>query len=303
MNRVLVTGSAGLIGVPLSRSLTAAGIEVVSFDLNHPTGRGYGDVRDEERIREALRGCSGIIHLAAVSRVHVAEQAPELCRSVNICGTRNILAGALAQAVPPWVVLASSREVYGQADELPVSENAPLRPINVYGRSKLAGERLAARARMAGARVGIVRLANVYGSPADHPDRVVPAFSWAAVKGETLRVHGAENSFDFVHVDDTVSGIEAVARCVAAGDQIPSIQLVSGRATTLEGLAMMAIGLAGTEATLEVERARRYAVSRFHGCPERARLLLGWRAGISIQHGLERLIGAFRSSVAVGALS
>ena len=150
------------------------------------------------------------MHLAAVSRVIWAERAPEDCRSTNIGGLRRVLEVAFEQPVPPWVIFASSREVYGQPRPLPGTEDTPLSPVNLYGRSKVEGERLVEEARASGLRTAAVRLSNVYGSALDHADRVVPAFVWAAVQGNAIRIDGAECTFDFTHIDDTVRGMVAV---------------------------------------------------------------------------------------------
>lgn len=71
------------------------------------------------------------------------------CRATNVGGTRNVLAAALAADPRPWVLFASSREIYGQADALPVTEDAPARAMNVYGHTKVAGEALVGEARAA----------------------------------------------------------------------------------------------------------------------------------------------------------
>ena len=211
-HRILITGSEGLVGSALRMALEARGAHVTGLDLRGSEGE-EGDVRDAGRVRDAADGCHGIVHLAAVSRVVWGEREPETCREVNVGGLRNVIAAASAGRAEssrrPWVVFASSREVYGQPGRLPVTEDAPLRPINVYGRSKVEGERLVEAARDEGLRAAIVRLSNVYGSTRDHPDRVVPAFARGAVTGSALRVEGADHTFDFTHIDDTTRGISS----------------------------------------------------------------------------------------------
>ena len=145
LRRILITGSEGLVGSALRAALEARGTEVAGLDVRG-AGDEEGDVRDAERIRQAAAGCCGIVHLAAVSRVVWGERDPENCWAVNVGGLRNVLAAAATVRAKssgrPWVVFASSREVYGQPDRLPATEDTPLRPINVYGRSKVEGERL-----------------------------------------------------------------------------------------------------------------------------------------------------------------
>lgn len=295
-HRILITGSAGLVGGALQRALVEHGFEVVGLDLRS-SGASRGDVRDLEAVRRAVGGCDGIVHLAAVSRVLWGEQDPELCLSTNVGGLRNVLAAAAASKRRPWFVFASSREVYGQPELLPATEDAPLRPVNVYGRSKVEGERLVEAAGRDGVRVGIIRLSNVYGSIDDHADRVVPAFARAAVEGAPLRVDGQEHTFDFTYIDDVTHGIEALVRLLLAGEVAPPpLHFVTGVPTTLGELAEAAIEIAASTSTVQLAPPRDFDVARFYGSPERARTLLGWSPIVPVRDGLTRLIDAYRRS-------
>ena len=298
LRRILITGSEGLVGSALRAALEARGTEVAGLDVRG-AGDDEGDVRDAERIRQAIAGCCGIVHLAAVSRVVWGERDPETCWAVNVGGLRNVLAAAATVRAKssgrPWVVFASSREVYGQPNRLPATEDTPLRPINVYGRSKVEGERLVEAARGEGLRTAIVRLSNVYGSTRDHADRVVPAFARGAVLGSVLRVEGADHTFDFTHIDDTTRGIVALIDLLADGKtQPPPVHLLTGQPFSLGQLAALAADLAGTGTTITQAPPRSFDVSRFHGDPARARTLLGWVPHVEIQQGLARLIHDFR---------
>jgi hypothetical protein len=151
----------------------------------------------------------------------------------------------------PWVVFASSREVYGQPEVLPATEDSPLRPVNIYGRSKVEGERLVDEAHGKGLRACTIRLSNVFGSPADHADRVIPAFARGALSGGELRVEGRTHTFDFTFVDDVVRGIASLLDVLSAGAMPPApIHFVSGRPTTLGDLAALTIRVAGSKATI-----------------------------------------------------
>lgn len=294
--KVLMTGSAGVIGGALRVALESEGAEVIGFDLR-ASGAERGDVRDEAALGRAAEGCTGILHLAAVSRVVWGERDPEGCWATNVSGTRNVIAAALARPEPPWLVFASSREVYGEPETLPVTEDTPLRPVNVYGRSKAEGEALVTDARERGLRAGILRFSNVYGSPSDHPDRVVPAFARAAAFGGRLRVDGGDSTFDFAHLDDTVRGITTLVRLLVSGADVPPpVHLATGVATTLSELAHLAVELAATTATLGEAPARDYDVSRFVGDPSRARAVLGWSPRVPLREGLSRLLADIRAS-------
>lgn len=292
---ILITGSSGLIGTALAAMLRIRGFTVRCLDLRDATATGRGDVRDPEAVRRAVAGCAGVVHLAAVSRVIWGERDPVACRSTNIDGTRTVLDAAHAAPARPWIIFASSREVYGQPARLPAGEETPLAPINVYGRTKEAGERMIAEARSHGLRAAVVRLSNVYGSLADHPDRVVPAFARAAVAGAALRVEGSGHSFDFTHVDDTARGVAVLADLLERGESPPPpIQFLTGRPTTLAELAGLAVAQAGGRSEIVEAAPRSFDVAQFWGSPARARELLGWSPQVSLSDGLARLIAAIR---------
>jgi nucleoside-diphosphate-sugar epimerase len=295
---ILITGSSGCSGTALRKKLCAQRAEFIGLDLcNH--GAEYGDIRNTKDVIHAVEKCSGIIHLAAISRVVWSEQEPSLCHTTNVEGVNNLLRAALCQEHKPWFLFASSREVYGQTEQLPATEATPLRPINAYGRSKADGERLVEEARCKGLQTAIIRLPNVYGSVHDHPDRVVPAFIQCALKGLPLRIDGASQAFDFLHVNDVLDGFAAVMARFREGISLPPLQLVSGIPTTLQQLAEQIMVLTGTNAPLHRTSPHSFQVSRFYGCPKQAFAHLGWRANIELKDGLSTLINDYRTQLKI----
>jgi nucleoside-diphosphate-sugar epimerase len=301
-HRILITGSSGLVGSALVPALTSLGVEVARLDIT-ANGAARGDVRDRERLRRAIAGADGVIHLAAVSRVLWGERDPELCWSTNVTGLQNVLELAASSPARTWVIFASSREVYGQPDRLPATEDCRVRPVNVYGRSKVEGEQLVSAAQRDGVRACTIRLSNVFGSTADHADRVVPAFARAAVLGHDLRVDGADHTFDFTHIDDVTRGIVALTELLGSRGVVPPpIHFVSGIPTTLGELAAMAIRIAGTSSGVRLATPRDFDVARFFGSSARAEALLGWKPRVHLEEGLTRLIQAFRGAPCVAPM-
>lgn len=284
--KVLVTGSMGLVGGVLCPALTRAGHEVVEFDLRN----GTGDILDAARLGAAAKTCDGIIHLAAISRVAWGETDPVHCMKVNVAGTETVLRAAENAPRKPWLILASSREVYGTLATLPAMEGDPIAPLNTYGRSKADAEKAVLRASARGLRTAILRLSNVYGTVNDHPDRAVPSLLWRAMQGRHLHVTGKETFFDFVHVEDCVTGIMAAMDQLGRGDSVVPLHLVTGVATSLGELAQMARRVAGTSSPLIEEPSRGFDVSGFVGDPALAAKVLGWRAAIPLETGLMRLL-------------
>ncbi|MGC4368003.1 NAD-dependent epimerase/dehydratase family protein [Hydrogenophaga sp. R2] len=293
--KILITGSSGLVGTALTAALLAKGNEVIKFDLREQ-GASRGDVLDYASVNNIVSGIDGIVHLAAVSRVVWGELNPELCWATNVGGLRNVISAATQSPRKPWLVFASSREVYGQPIALPATEDVQLSPVNIYGRSKVAGELLVAEARSAGFRACTIRLSNVFGTTADHADRVVPAFARAAALGEELRVDGLNHTFDFTHIDDVTRGIVTLIKLLETGEALPPpIHFVSGRPTTLGELASLAVRLGHPGASIRTAAPRNFDVARFYGDPLRAKTLLDWQPLVQLEDGVARLIKAFRN--------
>src|SRR5579875_1323934 len=150
--KLLVTGGAGYIGSIVARFLIEDGHEVVVFDNLE---RGHreavpadaqlivGDLRNPEDPRGALRagGFEGVLHFAALALVGESVEHPERYYRTNVAGTLNLLEAMIAAGVGR-LVFSSTCAVYGEPDEVPISESAPLRPINAYGASKLAVDQM-----------------------------------------------------------------------------------------------------------------------------------------------------------------
>lgn len=311
MNKILVTGSDGLIGPRLCSLFERAGNEVVRLDLRprHESSLAV-DVLDLRSLSSSATGCAGIIHLAAVSRVVWGEADPERCLRTNVLGTANVAEVAASLPTKPWVMLASSREVYGHPRSLPVSESHATAPVNVYGRSKLFAEYILRSLNHAGRRAAVVRLSSVYGSADDHQDRVVPAFCRAALANDRLGVNGSDCTFDFTHVDDVAEGIFRMAQLLSSGHALAEpIHLVSGVPTSLHDLATLVIRCASAHSAIVERPPRTYDVSHFVGDPTRAKALLGWTVATSLDKGVTQLLTDLRprragsNSAALASLS
>ncbi len=295
-DQILITGSKGLIGSTLKSRLENLGIQVVGMDINYPTHHEeYGDIRDAQRFEEIAAECVGIVHLAAVSRVIFGERNPKLCWDVNVHGTDRILKSINNLSNRPWIIYASSREVYGQQIKLPVSEDANLLPLNIYARSKVFAEELVSEYRKNGLQTATVRFSSVYGSTDDHIDRVMPAFCRVAALGGVMRIDGKDNILDFTHIDDVVEGLIKIIHKLQGGCvDLPTIHFTSGRATTLLEAAEFAKRVSHYQVRYVEAPPRTFDVSSFFGNPERADRLLNWQAKISLQDGIERLVDQYR---------
>jgi UDP-glucose 4-epimerase len=284
---IAVTGSAGLIGRALCSALLQAGYAVREIDLAFSTHDvRYGNILDRERMEALLTDVDGVVHLAAVSRVVLAEQNPELCWAVNSEGTEQLVKLLARTAPQAWFLFVSSREVYGQATRFPCSEHAPFNPLNVYARSKIAGEQIAERARDGGVITGIVRLSTVYGGPNDHPTRLIPAFMSAAMQNSEFRIDGERTFVDPTFLDDVIEGLILLIRRLFRRQSFSPVHFVSGQRVALLELARIVSEIAGSSVNLTITDPRPYDVAGFEGDPTYAIKEFGWRASTPLNKGL-----------------
>lgn len=290
---ILVTGSSGLVGRRVCQRLSAAGHAIRPFDLKRSSRE---DVRNAGAVARALKGVTGVLHLAAVARVLDGQRNPELCRQTNVGGVKNVIDAALARSdAKPWFVFVSSREIYGDAIVSPTTEDSPYQPLNTYAHTKVEGERLTLAAREGGLTANLCRLSTVYGSTEDYPDRLLPAFCRAAAQGGEIRVDGQEVVVDPTHVDDVASGIERLCEETARGALLPPIHLTGGKGYSLPQLAELAVAAGDAGVTVRTAPPRSYDVTRFVGDPSRAAALLGWSARISVEDGIAAFVEDFRA--------
>jgi UDP-glucose 4-epimerase len=177
--RILVTGGAGFIGSHLVDRLAAEGHQVRVID-NLSSGRLenlahrrdveviIGDLKNPQDVQKAVRGVDAVFHFAANPEVRVSTTNPDIHFNENVVATFNLLE-AMRKNDVGQLVFASSSSVYGEPDKIPVDENAPLRPVSVYGASKAACEHLIhAYAKLYGFRAVALRYANVVGPRLRH---------------------------------------------------------------------------------------------------------------------------------------
>ncbi|NGX31134.1 MAG: UDP-glucose 4-epimerase [Chlamydiae bacterium] len=289
--RLLITGSKGLIGSRLKVQCLQKGYLIKELDHLYPKDTTeYGDLLDPVNVEKTVKDVHGIVHLAAVSRVIWGEKNPKLCWKTNVEGTKNIIKAALRSPHQPWILYASSREVYGCAKEFPVIETCAVKPINIYGHSKAKAEELVMDARQQGLVTGIVRFSNVFGSVFDHHDRVVPAFCRAAIQKKTLIIEGQENTFDFTYIDDVVDGTLRMIEKLDQGISLDPIHFTTQKATNLDQLANVIEKRLDQKLEIKIGKQRSFDVSYFVGNYNRAHSILGWSPQTSLEKGIAQFL-------------
>lgn len=149
--RVLVTGAAGTLGTALLPRLAAAGHELVALDMRHGSGPArwtVADLRDADAVGRAADGVDIVVHTAALHGIHLARHSPREFYDLNLTGTFNVWQAAVRNEVR-GVVFSSTMGVYGETrrsagddDVAFLDEELPLRPGDIYGWTKVAGEEL-----------------------------------------------------------------------------------------------------------------------------------------------------------------
>ena len=306
--KFLITGGAGFIGHNVVRILEQQGHECIIID----TCTDYGFIPKEElaylidnrltRIDARIRKIDiregtfvdtifktyepdVVIHMASFPRQKVVEQNPILASDVMSNGLVNLLEKSKKYSVKKFVYISSSM-VYGDFNT-DVLEAHPCRPQGQYGIMKLMGEKLVEDYHRLGAfDYTIIRPSAVYGEW-DVEDRVVSKFMTTAMRGETLKVKGADEVLDFTYVEDTAQGIVLAATKDSANGKIYNITRSDDKQYTLKDAAELAIRIAG-KGSLEI-------ADRDLSFPRRGRLSiiraqrdLDYRPQVSVEEGFRR---------------
>ena len=250
--KILITGGAGFIGANLARNLSSRSDvdEVVVIDdlsfgsLSNLKGLDIcfvkGSILDERALANASAGASTIVHLAARSSVPRSIAEPMAAHEVNATGTAMVLEAARREG-GAQVIVASSSSVYGRTDVLPKHEALAARPVSPYAASKVATEAYAlAWSHSYGLPALALRFFNVFGPlqpPVHTYAAVIPAFISAAMRGESLPVHGdGTQSRDFTYVDTVVEVLADAITCrvsheepvnLAFGTRVTLLQLIA----------------------------------------------------------------------------
>jgi dihydroflavonol-4-reductase len=245
--RVLVTGATGFTGGHLARGLTAAGHQVRALVRDGPADvlenlraagieLTVGDLRDAAHLATAVEGVEVVYHLAAIYRQ--AGLSAEAYRAVNATAVGELI-GQSARAGVRRVVHCSTVGVHGDIEHPPANEDAPIRPGDVYQRTKVEGEQ---RAREVGARTGIevtiARPSGIYG-PGDR--RLLKLFRHAVRRYPTLG--SGKIYYHLTYIDDLVGGFRLCGEHPAAANR--TYILAGGQVTTLNEVMALIASVAG----------------------------------------------------------
>jgi len=306
-SKILVIGGAGFIGSHVVEELTKEDVkEIVIYDnfcrgtidnlksaLRDPRVKIYevgGDICQTDILDSAMKGVDYVIHLAALWLLQCYEY-PRAAFDVNIRGTFNVLEACIQHRVKR-LIYSSSASVYGDAVEIPMTENHPYNNKTFYGATKVAGEQMCrAFHHRYGLNYVALRYMNVYGPRQDYKGVYI-----AVIMKVLDRLHqelppivygDGSQSYDFVYVSD-VARANICALKSATTDKFYNIGM--GTQTTIKELCEFILKITGKDYEIQFEPAGQTFVTNRVGSTERAKKDLGFEARITLEEGLRSLI-------------
>jgi len=255
-----------------------------------------GNIEDPHFVRETLRGCDIVFHLAALIGIPYSYIAPNSYVSTNIYGTVNVLEACKREGVRR-LVHTSTSECYGTAKFTPMDEDHPLQGQSPYSASKIGADKIAESYYNAfDLPVVTVRPFNTFG-PRQSARAVIPTIIGQLLAGvESLRIGSLTPVRDFTFVTDTAEGMMLAAMSKRAIGEV--INLGVGKGVTIGALAQKVMELMETSIPFETEnkrvRPKKSEVVALISDNAKARKLLNWTPKISLEEGLIKTIDFFK---------
>lgn len=304
---ILVTGADGFIGSHLTETLVRQGHQVKAFALyNSFNSWGWlddcaadvkgafevfsGDIRDPHGVKQAMKGCDAVLHLAALIAIPYSYHSPDTYIDTNVKGTLNVLQAARELGVSR-VIHTSTSEVYGTARFVPITEEHPLQGQSPYSASKIGADQLAYSFYASfGVPVVIARPFNTYG-PRQSARAVIPTIITQIASGKRkIRLGALSPTRDFNYVQDTVAGFMAALHSTQGAGEVvnfgSNFEISIGETAALIAEAMNAeIDIQTDEVRLRPEKSE---VERLWADNRKAQALFGWKPAYAGRDGLKR---------------
>ena len=306
-SRVFLTGSDGFIGSHVTEALVRLGCEVRALTYYNSWNQiGWladtessvrkaieffpGDIRDSERMREGVKGCEYVIHLASLIAIPYSYVAPRAYIDTNVSGTLNILNACRDSDCLVRLVHTSTSEVYGSAQQVPIPESHPLVGQSPYSASKIGADKIAESFHLSfDLPVVIARPFNTFGSRQTARAVIPTIASQLAGKVPTLHLGSLEPTRDFNFVADTAEGILRLADCKEAEGEV--VNIGTGEEWSIGQVVEMLGALAGYQPEIKTETARirpeKSEVNRLCADNTKLQSLTGWRPDTPFETGLE----------------
>lgn len=307
--KILVTGADGFIGSHLVEYLIRQGYDVRAFVLyNSFSSWGWldrsppeirdsldifaGDVRDPNGVRQAMKGCDIVLHLAALIAIPYSYHSPDTYVDTNVKGTLNVVQAARDLGIR--VVHTSTSEVYGTARFVPITEEHPLQGQSPYSASKIGADQIALSFHKSfETEIAVLRPFNTYG-PRQSARAVIPSIITQIASGRrNLKLGALHPTRDFSFVTDTARAFEAVMNSdKAIGEVLNGGSMFE---ITIGDTAQQIAEAMGVEIEIETEterlRPEKSEVERLFADNTRLRELTGWEPAYGGLDGFRRGLG------------
>jgi UDP-glucose 4-epimerase len=312
--RVVITGGLGFIGSNLARRLVQLGADVLLLDSLVPEYGGklfniagiedrvtvnVSDVRDQFSLRHLVQDRDYLFNLAGQTSHLDSMQDPFTDLEINCRAQLSILEVCRACNPDVKIVFASTRQIYGRPEYLPVDEKHRLRPVDVNGINKMAGEWYHILYNdVYGLRATALRLTNTIGPRMrvkDARQTFVGVWIRNLLEGREIEVWGGDQLRDFNYVDDAVDALLLAALSDAANGQV--FNLAGEAAVSLKDLAALLIEAGGC-GSMQVrpfpESRRRIDIGDYYADASSIRRVLGWEPRVPLREGLARTLAFYR---------
>jgi dTDP-glucose 4,6-dehydratase len=305
--KILITGADGFIGSHLTEELVRQGHDVRAFVLyNSFNSWGWldhaeadirkslevfaGDVRDPHGVRQAMKGCDVVFHLAALIAIPYSYHSPDMYVDTNIKGTLNIVQASREMGIEK-VVHTSTSEVYGTAQSVPITERHPLQGQSPYAASKIGADQIAMSFYLSfSTPVAIIRPFNTYG-PRQSARAVIPSIiTQIATNKQKIKLGSLHPTRDFSYVTDIVRGFLMVVESDRSLGEV--INIGSNFEISIGDTVDLIAEIMNTQVEIQTDDQRirpdKSEVERLWADNTKAKELTGWEPLYAMREGFKR---------------
>jgi len=316
--QVLITGGLGFIGSSIAQRCVSLGANVTLLDAClEPYGWNRAnieeiektvcfikdDIRNQKKVEELVRKADIVFHMAAQVGREISMEDPELDAQINCVGTLHILEAARGMDSPPVILYAGSRGQTGEPLSLPVDEDHPDNPTDIYGINKLAAEKYCfLYHKVYGIPVVSLRLNNVYGPRCQMHAGFYGILNWfmsSAMQRKPITVYGdGSQTRDYVYIDDVV---DAFIRTALTPNAIGEMFYVgSGVETIFIDMVNEIVRSVGRGEIVHVpfpEAREKIDIKRFAVSTGKINHCVGWESNTALTEGIDQTFAFYQDNL------